>query len=165
VREPKRPLRAAFFASGAISKNPLILRARNRNLISNILIPLLQKIASKAVAIGYHSGLSDFFEIRFFRKNTIRVIVLVRPSLLRGPGPMALRFETARSARPPAPPNRPAGGGLPRHSSTRPPQIREAARVAFSMRPVTRNPPSKTRSGFAALPAERIRSQMAPQKP
>jgi hypothetical protein len=75
---------------------------------------------------------------------------------------MALRFETARSARPPAPPNCPAGGRLP---TTRQPDRgkSESGARAFSMRPVPRSGRANP-AAIAALLAERIRSQMAPQR-
>jgi hypothetical protein len=62
---------------------------------------------------------------------------------------MALRFETARLARPPAPPNCPAGGRL---STTRQPNRRksESGARAFSMRPVPEAAEQILRVAFVA---------------
>jgi hypothetical protein len=119
-----------------------------------------RKSPSKAAVIGYHE-VFGFFEIRF-SKNTICVIVSSSTSSTPSPRPMALRFETARSARPPAPPNCPAGGRLP---TTCQPDRRksESGARAFSMRPIPRSGRANP-AAIAALPAERIRSQMAPQR-
>jgi hypothetical protein len=62
----------------------------------------------------------------------------------------------------PAPPNCPAGGRLP---TTCQPDRRksESGARAFSMRPIPRSGRANP-AAIAALPAERIRSQMAPQR-